>query len=281
MDLTSSPTTPGAAPARAPDSDTDTPPTPQPTMIHNHRHAPSSPTAAAVSYKECLRNHAASSGGHALDGCCEFMPGPTFNPTIPTSLKCAACGCHRNFHRRDPDDPAPLHHHLPAAVRRVHSPSPSQLLLSLSGQSPSGPSDEMDPRVAVYFNGNSKQRSRKRYRTKFSQEQKEKMQEFAERIGWRLRRGEERLVEEFCRSVGVERGVFKVWMHNNKNHFSSIKREKEHHQSNGGINNGNCGGVVYHEFYANVNGGAQEAHVIAKRTSVDVMRLICLLMLSS
>lgn len=141
----------------------------------------------------------------------------------------------------------------------MDSPSASQLLLSLSGQSPSGPSDEMDPRVAVYFNGSSKQRSRKRFRTKFSKEQKEKMQEFAERIGWRLRRGEERLVEEFCKSVGVDRGVFKVWMHNNKSHFSSIRREKEHHQSNGGINNGNCGAVVYHEFYGNVNGGAQEA----------------------
>ncbi|XWS14858.1 hypothetical protein CRYUN_Cryun35bG0044700 [Craigia yunnanensis] len=52
-----------------------------------------------VSYKECLKNHAARLGGHALDGCGEFMPSPTSTPTDPASLKCAACGYHRNFHR--------------------------------------------------------------------------------------------------------------------------------------------------------------------------------------
>ncbi|BAF25083.1 Os09g0414600 [Oryza sativa Japonica Group] len=51
-------------------------------------------------YRECLKNHAASLGGHALDGCGEFMPSPAANPADPTSLRCAACGCHRNFHRR-------------------------------------------------------------------------------------------------------------------------------------------------------------------------------------
>ncbi|MFS8030676.1 putative transcription factor ZF-HD family [Helianthus anomalus] len=40
-------------------------------------------------------------GGHAGDGCGEFMTSPTSSPTYPTSLKCAACGCHRNFHRRE------------------------------------------------------------------------------------------------------------------------------------------------------------------------------------
>ncbi|MFS7990794.1 putative transcription factor ZF-HD family [Helianthus anomalus] len=40
-------------------------------------------------------------GGHAVDGCDEFMPSPT---SSPTSLKCAACGCHRNFHRREPEE---------------------------------------------------------------------------------------------------------------------------------------------------------------------------------
>ncbi|CAH8260575.1 unnamed protein product [Arabidopsis lyrata] len=32
------------------------------------------------------------------------MPSPSSTPSDPTSLKCAACGCHRNFHRREPDD---------------------------------------------------------------------------------------------------------------------------------------------------------------------------------
>ena len=45
------------------------------------------------------------------------------------------------------------------------------------------------------------------------------MHDFAERVGWRMPKGEEKLVKEFCDEVGVDRGVLKVWMHNNKNTF--------------------------------------------------------------
>ncbi|KAL8461926.1 hypothetical protein ACS0TY_033124 [Phlomoides rotata] len=44
-------------------------------------------------YRECLRNHTASLGNYATDECGEFIPDDsTFN--------CAACNCHRNFHRK-------------------------------------------------------------------------------------------------------------------------------------------------------------------------------------
>ena len=65
----------------------------------------------------------------------------------------------------------------------------------------------------------------KRYRTKFSQEQKEKMHSFSEKLGWRMHKGDDGLVQEFCNDIGVPRGVFKVWMHNNKNTFK--KRSSE------------------------------------------------------
>ncbi|PON57025.1 Octamer-binding transcription factor [Parasponia andersonii] len=39
---------------------------------------------------------------------------------------------------------------------------------------------------------------------------------FAEKVGWTMQRSEERLVEEFCKEVGVRREVLQVWMHNNK-----------------------------------------------------------------
>ncbi|TQD73203.1 hypothetical protein C1H46_041258 [Malus baccata] len=32
-------------------------------------------TASRVRYRKCLKNHAASSGGHVFDGCGEFMSG--------------------------------------------------------------------------------------------------------------------------------------------------------------------------------------------------------------
>ncbi|KAK1265909.1 ZF-HD homeobox protein [Acorus gramineus] len=55
------------------------------------------PPPPAVRYRECMRNHAASIGGHAFDGCGEFIGGGNGG----SHLKCAACGCHRNFHRKE------------------------------------------------------------------------------------------------------------------------------------------------------------------------------------
>lgn len=49
------------------------------------------------------------------------------------------------------------------------------------------------------------------------------MQRFAEKVGWKMQKRDEDLVQEFCNEVGVDRGVLKVWMHNNKN--TSAKKE--------------------------------------------------------
>uniref|UniRef100_A0A8R7Q345 ZF-HD dimerization-type domain-containing protein n=3 Tax=Triticum urartu TaxID=4572 RepID=A0A8R7Q345_TRIUA len=55
-----------------------------------------------VKYRECLKNHAAAIGGNATDGCGEFMPSGEEGSL--EALKCSACGCHRNFHRKELDD---------------------------------------------------------------------------------------------------------------------------------------------------------------------------------
>ncbi|CAA6654500.1 unnamed protein product [Spirodela intermedia] len=52
-----------------------------------------------VRYAECRKNHAASIGGHAVDGCREFMPAG--EEGTAAALQCAACNCHRSFHRRE------------------------------------------------------------------------------------------------------------------------------------------------------------------------------------
>ncbi|XP_058077380.1 mini zinc finger protein 2-like [Magnolia sinica] len=52
-----------------------------------------------VRYGECQKNHAANIGGFAVDGCREFMA--SGEEGTNGALKCAACGCHRNFHRRE------------------------------------------------------------------------------------------------------------------------------------------------------------------------------------
>lgn len=60
----------------------------------------SSITVTSVRYGECEKNHAANVGGYAVDGCREFMASNGEEGSI-AALTCAACGCHRNFHRRE------------------------------------------------------------------------------------------------------------------------------------------------------------------------------------
>ncbi|CAM8996747.1 unnamed protein product [Rhodiola kirilowii] len=222
-------------------------------VLKRHRHRINTPPAADDVYKECLKNHAAALGGHALDGCGEFMPCPSTNPSLPTSLKCAACGCHRNFHRRETEDsPPPLqlltappntaghvmeyqsqrrHHPLPSArPTSPYPPSPPpisssyypssapHILLALSTGLPPPPENSQEaPGVvaAIPVSGSG----RKRFRTKFSSLQKEKMYEFAERVGWKMQKRDEERINEFCNGIGIGREVFKVWMHNNKSTF--------------------------------------------------------------
>ncbi|PKA47111.1 Transcription factor HB29 [Apostasia shenzhenica] len=219
-------------------------------VMKPHRPAPAAPPTGATAeadshYRECMKNHAASLGAHALDGCGEFMPSPAANPADPTSLKCAACGCHRNFHRRvagqllqnRPSGAASGEEGLEgegdcgedddafgtSGRRRSRSPPPPyftsapHMLLALSsgarGGSPAAGGERLftfpAPVAAVPS-------PRKRFRTKFSPEQKERMLELSERLGWRLQKRDEGLVEEYCREIGIGKGVFKVWMHNNK-----------------------------------------------------------------
>ncbi|CAJ1952172.1 unnamed protein product [Sphenostylis stenocarpa] len=151
----------------------------------------SSSSSSNSVYRECLRNHAASLGSYATDGCGEF----TLDDVSSPSLQCAACGCHRNFHRK----------------------------IAVEGMVGGGSGDMME-----YSGGDvgrmevGERSSRKRFRTKFSAEQKEKMLGFAEKLGWKLQRKEvDDEIERFCKSVGVTRQVFKVWMHNHKNNSNS------------------------------------------------------------
>ncbi|XP_022740338.1 zinc-finger homeodomain protein 9-like [Durio zibethinus] len=248
---------------------------------HHHHHHLLVP-AIVITYKECLKNHAATLGGHALDGCGEFMPSPTATSTDPTSLKCAACGCHRNFHRREPEEPLPTtatatieyqphhRHHPPPPASQPHRspnsaspppisssyyPSAPHMLLALSG----GLTGALDnahnnshlPAGAATLGPNTTNHgsnSKKRFRTKFTQLQKDKMLEFAERVRWKMQKRDEELIQEFCNEVGVDRGVLKVWMHNNKN--TCGKKDQANgggSGNNGSENNNNTDSGLNHE----------------------------------
>ncbi|GJN21986.1 hypothetical protein PR202_gb09511 [Eleusine coracana subsp. coracana] len=212
---------------------------------HHHRrqhHEPArngtaAPLAVAAEqwrYRECQRNHAARLGAHVLDGCCEFMPSAADGPG---ALACAACGCHRSFHRREPvpggaalspttptaramplllapphmQQPTPRPHHAPPVPPQHPHPPPAhqapqhlqQLTVIGGGGSASAPPMAVAP-------------GKKRFRTKFTAEQKERMREFAQRVGWRIHKPDSDAVDAFCAQVCVPRRVLKVWMHNNK-----------------------------------------------------------------
>ncbi|ESW28046.1 hypothetical protein PHAVU_003G254200 [Phaseolus vulgaris] len=203
---------------------------------------------ATVRYRECLKNHAAIMGGHVTDGCGEFMP--SGEEGTPESFKCAACECHRNFHRKEPEGESSQHvlnYHLtyPNKTNRnivIHSPQ-SHLQLPthhLHGvvATPSGgsvqpavlgfggtPTESSSEDLNMFQTDEAGQllsvqpplsSSKKRFRTKFSQQQKDQMMEFADKLGWKIQKQDEQELHQFCSQVGVKRQIFKVWMHNSK-----------------------------------------------------------------
>lgn len=208
-------------------------------LRNNNGNSNSSSNSGKVRYRECLKNHAVTIGGHALDGCGEFMAAGT-EGTLD-ALKCAACNCHRNFHRKETPiagsgDPYLLthhHHHPPppppqfAAYYRTpagylhvagQQRAGTLALPSTSGAGAGGTQSTREDQEEDVSNPSAGGGgwSKKRFRTKFTQEQKDKMLELAEKLGWRIQKNDEGLVQEFCNETGVKRHVLKVWMHNNK-----------------------------------------------------------------
>ncbi|XP_011016887.1 PREDICTED: zinc-finger homeodomain protein 2 [Populus euphratica] len=201
---------------------------------------------SSIRYRECQKNHAVGIGGHALDGCGEFMAAG--DEGTLDALKCAACNCHRNFHRKESDGggggEAILyhgHHHqqqpqfspyyrAPPPTGYLHhlTPTPQSRPLALPAASGGGGAgagaggcsreeeDVSNPSSSGGGGGGGGSSSKKRYRTKFTQEQKEKTLAFAERLGWGIQKHDEAAVGQFCAETGVKRHVLKVWMHNNK-----------------------------------------------------------------
>ncbi|KAI3821038.1 hypothetical protein L1987_08594 [Smallanthus sonchifolius] len=206
-------------------------------------------TVPVPRYRECLKNHAANMGGNITDGCGEFMP--SGDDGTLEALKCAACNCHRNFHRIEyptsspsagpflqlpPPLPSPSpspsfhhHHHRPAPALSHHHQHPNwassinapPVKMAFGGSLGGGGAATESSSEELNFTAGAVHPppygvTKKRFRTKFTQDQKDKMLEFAEKVGWRIPREDDPEVQRFCSEVGVKRKVLKVWMHNNK-----------------------------------------------------------------
>ncbi|KAI4314842.1 hypothetical protein L6164_027710 [Bauhinia variegata] len=234
-------------------------PPPQPPPPPTQTGAASTTSTSLIRYGECLKNHAASIGGHVVDGCGEFMP--SGQEGTPESLRCAACECHRNFHRKETEGephhvsnyyscypnksngqnriPSPHLHSqhpqfstAPSSLHQQHhrfsygfvaTPSAAlipPMMMAFGGGG--GPAESSSEDLNMFHSNPGGQSSvqpplsKKRFRTKFSQQQKDEMMEFADKIGWKIQKHDEQEMQQFCSQVGVKRQAFKVWMHNNK-----------------------------------------------------------------
>ncbi|XP_022929279.1 zinc-finger homeodomain protein 6-like [Cucurbita moschata] len=125
--------------------------------------APSSP----VRYRECLRNYAVKSGGHVLDGCGEFMP--SGEDGTPDGFKCAACECHRSFHRRVVEVVDNGRIKVVSYGKRTERRSFAGPVMMAFGGSAEGPAESSSD------GGEASGKAKKRVRTQFSLEEKGKM----------------------------------------------------------------------------------------------------------
>ena len=111
-------------------------------------------------YKECLRNHAASLGSYATYGCGEFTLDDT---SSPYSLQYAACGCHRNFHRK-----VTYNNNSNRRDHIMHPPSSETVVMEMIDYAEGN--NERDFRLPVMVVESGERSGKKRYRTKFTPE---------------------------------------------------------------------------------------------------------------
>ncbi|KAM3407129.1 hypothetical protein ACQJBY_000909 [Aegilops geniculata] len=245
------------------------------------------PAVQEVKYNECGRNHALASGGHVVDGCGEWMPLGDLNPVDASSYKCAACGCHRSFHRkvmmeRSPPLPPMVKTVLHGLPQRRKEETPEDRLPGVDsdtnsdGREYDSDATEYDSEGTEYDNERSVPRplqpqpvyhpaqvtqppptyissgrhnflpralqiqrlpaqlspapaspphgvmsERKRPRTTFTNNQKLRMEELSEHLGWRLQKRDKDFIEARCRDIGVSKKVFRNWMNNKKRKYAS------------------------------------------------------------
>ncbi|CAF2115295.1 hypothetical protein Bca4012_096701 [Brassica carinata] len=165
-------------------------------------------------YKECMRNHAAKLGSYAVDGCREYS-----QPS--TGDLCAACGCHRSYHRRIEVQPS-------GQVTRARFPFTSlrrvKQLARLKWKAAAEDREEQEEQEEEDTEETSTEERmtvKRRRKSKFTAEQREAMRDYAAKLGWTLK--DKRAVREeisiFCERIGVTRYLFKTWVNNNKKFY--------------------------------------------------------------
>ncbi|KAG6382559.1 hypothetical protein SASPL_157769 [Salvia splendens] len=175
-----------------------------PSPVHSAAAAPP-PPLRKPRYKECLKNHAVALCANAVEtaAASSSLRGTTAHSS-PSSAPPAAATATSTAGRLK---------QLRWFWFWVWEPA-----AAASGGGPSAPAQPLwssREELEGYFSGPGSG-GRKRFRTKFTAEQKERMLSLAERLDWKIQKQDEELVQQFCSEAGIKRHVLKVWMHNNK-----------------------------------------------------------------
>ncbi|CAA7041674.1 unnamed protein product [Microthlaspi erraticum] len=180
--------------------------------------------ARKARYGECRKNQAAGIGTTAYDGCGEFISATSGEDP----LNCAACGCHRSFHREDTISDGVTETVLD--VLKISSDQFRRIFCSPYGegnnrvvidQSVGGDVVEEEQRVVIDRSGGGDVVEEevgkvKRLKTKFTAEQTGKMRDYAEKLRWKVSPETREEVDKFCLEIGVDRRKFMNWMNNHK-----------------------------------------------------------------
>uniref|UniRef100_A0A1J3K3U9 Zinc-finger homeodomain protein 13 n=1 Tax=Noccaea caerulescens TaxID=107243 RepID=A0A1J3K3U9_NOCCA len=161
-------------------------------------------------YGECRKNQASGIGTTAYDGCGEFVSATSGED----SLNCAACGCHRSFHREDTLSDGVTETVLD--VLKISSDQFRRIFCSPYGEGNSRIVIDRSGGGDVVGEEEEEMGKAKRLKTKFTAEQTEKMRDYAEKLRWKVSPETREEVEKFCVEIGVNRKKFRIWMNNHK-----------------------------------------------------------------
>ncbi|KAG2283399.1 hypothetical protein Bca52824_054619 [Brassica carinata] len=108
------------------------------------------------------------------------------------------------YHHNQPQRNPMFHHHH----KMTRSPLPQQMIMPLGVATTTVSNSESEEDIPFQHHRRTITVDIIKLRTKFTQEQKEDA-EFCGRIGWKMQRQEESVVQKFCQEIGVRREFLK------------------------------------------------------------------------
>ncbi|KAH0768286.1 hypothetical protein KY285_004157 [Solanum tuberosum] len=192
-----------------------------------------------VKYLECRHNYAARSNGYVLDGCGEFCP--TGAPETLESFICAACHCHRNFHRKvevEVEDgvESPIisinhpSHGTPLVI--MDNPPPQYTVRPRAQLCETFGKNNIDVETKMEMDGGEIEvRELKRkynscssssVRIRLDPYQRERIWIFANEImGWKWTKNNEQVIP-FCDEIGITPKFLKNWINNTRRRIGPL-----------------------------------------------------------